>query len=487
MSSQPQLIYNEFYLVDPDGKVEIHHRGLVTLLHDKGFFWLQVGTAKKLVHADGKVVREADLTDVTNFIYNYTLSFVPEDIGNGATKKDLLNLLVRGVDKYITGSKLRFLPVSEIEFHHDSKTDCFFYFKNGVVKVTAEGVHSFGYIGLNNYIWKSQIKPHSFTLLPEDASIGDFELFCVRVCNNNAEKFSSLKSIIGYLLHRYITPSNTVIPCLLDESVTGVDEANGGTGKTLICYALSFMRNMVHIDGKNFRPDGSFAFQRIEMDTEIIFIDDISRSTPFETFFSIVSLGLEVNQKNRPAFKIAKDKTPKLVLTSNFPIKSIAGESTERRKIEFETSGYYSLQNQPRDEFGKEFFNDWSETEFNQMFNFFARCVQFYLKNGLIKPPSVNTELRKIMSNVGIDLFEFLEEKITEGMRKFQKAQLYENFCKAYPGQRQYYPSPNKFTMKVKKYLMYKSITFVEIPAATKKNIELTGGNIPLPPLDETG
>jgi hypothetical protein len=487
MSSQPKLIYSEFYFVDPDGIVDIHHRGLVNLLRDKGFFWLRVETTKRLVRADGKIVEEADLTDVTNFIYNYTLTSVPEDIGNGAKKTDLLNLLVRGVDKYITASKLRFLPVREIVFHHDSKSECFFYFKNGVVKITDEGIFSFGYIGLNNYIWKSQIKPYSFTLLTDDAPSGDFEIFCSRVCNNDEEKFNSLRSIIGYLLHRYIAPSNTIIPCLLDESVNGVDEANGGTGKTLICYALSFLRNMVHIDGKNFKPDGSFAFQRVGMDTEILFIDDIAKSTPFETFFSIVSLGLEVNQKNKPAFKISKEKTPKMVLTSNFPIKSIAGESTDRRKLEFETSGYYSLKHQPRDEFGKEFFNDWSESEFNQMFNFFARCVQFYLKNGLIKPPSVNTELRRIMSAVGIDLFEFLEEKITEGMRKFQKAQLYDNFCKAYPGQRQYYPSPNKFTMKVKKYLTYKNITFVEIPAATKKNIELTGGNIPLPTSDETG
>ncbi len=392
----------------------------------------------------------------------------------GFEKNHLINVLVRGIDKYINVPKLRLLGIKEISFHYDTKKESFFYFKNGVVKVTADGINLMDYKELDGFIWMKQVKPYDINLLGVGVSLGDFKEFCFRVCNKDEKRFEALQTIIGYILHRYWSPSLTVVPCFLDETINGTEEAQGGTGKTTICLALGLIRNMIDIDGKDFKPGGDFRFQRLDLDTEIMFIDDLDRHTSFEFCFSIVSAGLEVNQKNKAAFKIPKERTPKIIISSNFPVKCIAGNSSERRKVEFEVSSYYGSALKPMQEFGREFFQEWNNEDFNHMFNFFINCTQLYLKKGIIQPPQINAALRKLIGELGgSDLKDFLDEKVLSGAEKWNKKDLYDDFVKSHYGLQKYYPSQNKFMMKVHKYLKYRGIAYEEKPANTKRVIHV--------------
>jgi hypothetical protein len=478
---QPEEIsYGEFWQVTKK-EITIHHEGLLEHLRTKGFCWIRINDKKRLVQIKGKKVEDADITDITDHVYNYIQTDVPEFLGFGFKRKDLTNALSRGIDKYINVPKLRLLGIKTIPFHFDTKTESFFYFKNKVAKVTADNISLIDYSELAGYVWRKQIRSRHINLLAAGTAKGDFSELCYRVCNKDEKKFKSLQSIIGYILHRHWSPSLTKVPCFLDETINGTEEAQGGTGKTIVCLALEHIRNMVVIDGKNFKPGDSFRFQQLDVDSEILFIDDLDRHTSFEFCFSIVTAGLEVNQKNKPAFRIPKERTPKLMISSNFPVKSISGNSTQRRKIEFEVSSYYNSVLSPVQEFGRDFFQDWNDEDYNQMFNFFIECSQFYLKNGIVDPPEINAGLRRLISDLGgADLKDFLDEKVKERKEKWFKKDLYDEFLKSHYGLQKYYPSQNKFTVKVRKYLEYR---MNEIPfddsAAKRKAFLLDYSGLP--------
>ena len=485
VSTNQETIFQHFWCIDPEGKISIHHQGLIEFFSSRGFCWLDSNGNKQLIQQKGNIIEATDITFVTNYAYRFiTSDTVPDLLGNGATRQDLLNLFVRGIDNYINNPKLRLLPIVKLKLHRDTPTKSFFYCKNGVVEITDNTISIGSYTALNGHVWKSQVKDRAFTLLPATAVPGDFASFAYRICDMKKEKFESLQTIIGYILHRYWMPSKSVIPILLDETVVGDDEAQGGTGKTLLCQGFSYIRSMVDVDGKNFKTGKSFAFQRVNTGTEILFVDDLSRASVFEDWFSIVSTGVEVDQKFKASFKLEKEYSPKIIITSNFPIRSIAGNSTERRKVELEIGTYYGADKQPRDEFGRDFFQNWDDNEFNKMFNFFACCIQKYLTTGIITPPSVNAELRKLISELGSsDLLQFLDEKMHARIdSRFNKKDLYAEFRAENPGQIKYFPSQNKFTNKVKKYFKFKKIKYAETPAATKKIINITDwGDIPVP------
>ena len=471
-----ELVFNHFYCIDPKGKVSIHHEGLIEFFRDRGFCWLNTNDSKQLVQMQGNIAAEKDITDVVNSTYEFIWSdLIPENLGNGAKKKDLLNLFVRGIANYINESKLRLLPIVNLKQHRDSPTTSYFYCKDDVVKITADDISISGYTSLDGYVWQDQIKPLGFTLLNPNTDKGDFEKFAYHICDKSDKKFESLQTVIGYILHRYWTASTPIIPCLLDETVVGNEEAQGGTGKTLLCQGFSYVRSMVGVDGKNFKASTNFAFQRVSQGTELLFVDDLPRYAVFEDWFSIVSTGLEVNKKFKGSFKIEREYSPKIILTSNFPIRSIAGYSTERRKLEMEIGTHYGPHLKPTDEFGKEFFQGWDNTEFNKMLNFFARCTQKYLKHGLIEPPSINAKLRKLIMELGSeDLLQFLDEKVyLRNTARFHKRDMYDEFLKSNPGQKKYYPSQNRFIRRVHKYLDHRNITYKETPAATRKVIEI--------------
>jgi len=468
-------IFGDFWLCT-EKRITIHHAGLIDTLVKAGFCWLDEANPRLIRIVDNRI-KSSNVNQVIAYLKKY-IDDLNEDeflVQFGHKRKDLVNAFARGINTYINSAKLMLLPImQDVKFHRDSKDKCYFYFKNGVVEVSANERNLLHYKDLNGHLWEKQVREKSFTLLPPDSRPGQFEIFARRACGENEEKFRSLQTIYGSRLHRYFVASKSLIPCILDETITGLnDENQGGTGKTLLVLGMEFVRNVVIIDGKTFNPESQFAYQRVDHDTDIIFIDDLNRHTSLESFFSLVTTGFTVQQKRIPEFMIHRDEAPKIIITSNFSIKAPVGNSTDRRKIDFEVGQYYNANKTVRDDFKCEFFTDWDEAEFNKMFNFFVGCVQLYLQHGIIIPPSVNTELREIIRIIGgPDLKDFLDDKIAAGTEKYLKHDFYTEFTKTNPGLQKYYNSSNTFFNKVHKYLKYRGIEYRETPANAKKFIE---------------
>jgi len=246
-----------------------------------------------------------------------------------------------------------------------------------------------------------------------------------------------METTIGYLLHSYKSPSESPAVILNDESIT--DNPEGGTGKGLTVKGISHIRNLYIEDGKLFKDTSNFMFQSITSDTQIISFDDISRRFDFEKLFSIMTEGITVEKKYRDAIKIPFNKSPKIVITTNYAIKG-KGASFNRRKWDVELHRHYNEDFNPGDEFGRQMFIDWEPDDWCRFDAYMIGNLQKYLKYGLHKSDFVNLEIRNLASN---SCHEFVEwcgltddldrtDAIQFNVRLY-KSGMYDQFLKDYP------------------------------------------------------
>jgi hypothetical protein len=245
--------------------------------------------------------------------------------------------------------------------------------------------------------------------------------------------------LIGYLLHNYKDPSRPFSVILAEETEK---EANGGgTGKGIFVKALGYLLNIVRVDGKNFKFDKSFAFQRVDLDTRILAIEDTRRNVDFEGFYSIITEGITVEKKNKDAIKLPVNRSPKIIITTNYTIGGVGG-SHDRRKWEIEFGSYFGAHHTPLNEFGHYFFDEWSEEEWHMFDNFMLDCLRLYLECGLIKQEYTNLAERKFIKETSFDFHEWMNENpIAVGVR-VHRPKYYELFKNAYPD----YAKNNWFT-----------------------------------------
>jgi hypothetical protein len=195
------------------------------------------------------------------------------------------------------------------------------------------------------------------------------------------------------------------------------DNPNGGSGKGMFCNAISHMKRVATLDGKQFSFEKSFPYQTVGADTQVLVFDDVRKNFAFEQLFSLITEGITLEKKNKDAIHIPVSRSPKVVITTNYTIGGVGG-SFERRKFEIEFSSYFGSHHTPFDEFGKMLFDDWDATEWQRFDAFMIGCVQFYLSHGLVAHESVNLEQRKFIKET---CSEFVEWAIDENLPKNQR------------------------------------------------------------------
>ncbi len=475
------MIFGKFYQIEKSGKITIHHAGLIDFMGSNGFVKGNYNGKYHLLRIEDNIVSESSIEDAIRFIDDYIRNVLPGDLGNGATKNDLRNLLVRGSQNYFEKIKLGFLPSMEIITHRDSRHDAFFYYSNCFVRVTADEITVHQHSELNQLVWKNQIKEREFEKLDMQPFASVIEQFLFNICNRDEARYYSLASLIGYMLHNFKDLSLAKVIVLVDEEVGEIGDANGGTGKSIIAKSIINMKNGVLIPGKNFSIDKSFAFERVSLGTDVIVIDDARQNEKFELFYNIITEGITVEKKHKGEFFIPFEFSPKLFITTNYVLRSPEGNSAERRKIEFEVSPFYNKDHQPEKDFGHILYQEWDMEEWKRFDNAMLKFAQFYLRNGIIDPPKINITLRKLLNDVGAEFVEYMDDKIREGLLKFHKKDSQDEFLKQYPNLRKYYASTNKFTKKMRRYFTDKGIAFTEYPANTKKYLVVEPGSNPLP------
>ncbi len=468
----------KFWFKDDKGKLKISVIRLKRFLEGEGYCKYKLdeyqGTGSTFLYLRivDNVVEEIDMVNIKDFVMHY-LATIPVLEFDDTNRSDVMEILMRSTNLMTEKQLLHYLIYRNIEFNKDDSSTGYFYFRNGYAEISKENMIFNEYKKLQGCVWKRQLIRREYTTKMKRS---DFEEFIFNICRKDKPRYESLKSSIGYLLHTYKDPSIAKAIIFIDEKMS--EAAFGRSGKGLVIKAMSHIKNVVIEDGRNFSLAKSFAFQRVKADTNIIAFEDLRDKFPFERLFSIITEGITIEQKNKDEIFLSYSDSPKVVLSSNFSVPGV-DDSTLDRQFVIEFSDYYSKRHKPIDDFGKLFFEGWSDEEWKAFYCFMIECLQFYLKNGLVGYDYVNLDRKKLIDMTSIEFAEFSDELQVE--TEYDKKDLFEQFKRenedfdpAFGGTGKL--TQGKFTRWLKVWARIKDYEISESKSGAKRTIEFKGG-----------
>lgn len=416
------------------------------------------------IHEEDSIIKIVTPAIIKDFAVEM-LNSLPEIVKVGdlsITSTKLKEAFTRSMHVLFGDKALSDIPVHSKEILSDSAHEMFFPFMNIIVKVTADCIELLNYSDLEGVnIWYDHIIDRPF-FLSDVRSV--FEDFIENVSGGNQDRYSSVRAAIGYCLHRYYNATNTRAVILYDEQITDAESANGGTGKGIFAQALSYLRTMETVDGKKFDSKDKFCLQRITEATQIVFIDDISPNFDFERFNSILTNGWEIEAKHTQSFRIPVKSSPKMVIASNFIMKTKDGNTIERRQFIIEFSDFYSrlktLTTAPIVYIhGNEFFYSWDMEEWSAFDNYMIRSCQHYLKNGLPITNPINVRFNRLLQETSSEFVDWVVEQGFENNVYYSVFENYKIFKETF-----YLDSPfhiQTFSQWMKLYAKAKGIDYI--------------------------
>jgi hypothetical protein len=381
----------KFWFVDAKGKLIIIRQRLMRFLESEGGFYEFHPDPKNktniLIRMHGPFIDETNTEEIKKFVEQYIQNLPEEECG--ANKSDIIEAIYRGSDTFFSRAQLEFISTMAPNFLRHTKDTAYFPFKNGIVEVTAANIELKPYDQFDKKIWLRDVIDFEISI---HAKIqGEYYEFIKCISNTNEDRTEFACTLIGYLLHNYKDPTKPFAAILCEESEN--EDEGGGTGKGIFIQGLLKIINGVKIDGKNFKTDKSFAFQRVRLDTRFIAIEDARIGLDFESFYSIITEGITIERKNKDEIFIPYTKSPKIIFTTNYTIVS-EGTHGKRRQVVLEFSNFFHLGYTPEDKFGHRLFDDWIKDEWNKFYNFMFACVCLYLNNG-IKEVCISSSIRR--------------------------------------------------------------------------------------------
>ncbi|MFL5786653.1 MAG: bifunctional DNA primase/polymerase [Flavisolibacter sp.] len=399
-------------------------------------YYYEEGTTKYMfIKKTGCLIEEISTEQIKESVKQYVAS-LPDLFDLGTTRDELLEIIYKGADTYFSKAILEFLDPYQPDFLTDTESTAYKLFRNGVVCIDRDNrvLKQYGEIGKD--VWKSSVIPFDIALSDDNVLTGEYYEFTCCICGNDkaeqmtgeqADKWFYLKSIIGYLLHKYKDPSRPYAIVLGEE--TENEEKGGGTGKGIVIKGLGHLSSVVDIDGKTFNSESQFAWQRVNLDTNIIAVQDTKKHFYFESLFNVITEGLQVQKKHRDEFFIPFKRSPKIVITTNFTVDQNSNAAKRRQKV-FEFSGFFSPGYTPEQHFKHKLFDGWDNEEWNRFYNFNFYCISFYLDKGIqdnIRSESLNKKHIKLKYSE--DFLEWFQEYSGNGCAEFKAFnELYNEF-----------------------------------------------------------
>lgn len=392
-----------FYLKSKNGKIIIRHNDLICFLGENGFKMMKhANGTKQLVKIINNIIENATDSDIVICIKTYLIK-----IG----EKDVLEQFTKGVNTFTTAKKLEFLPEIEAISDKDPKDFAWFYFNNIAIKITANSIELVQYSNLPHIIWKNRILNREFTM--PSSSKGHFFDFMFLISKRDIGRLLSLQTALGYLLHRYNDPSVPKAIIFCDENISFDGTANGGTGKGVLSLALGHCKNLEVIDGQQLKGESRFKNQRINITTDIVSFDDVSKKFALDDIKSMITSGITVEKKGKDEIHISSKDAPKLMISSNYIVGGTGGSTDLRRRYEFELANYFTDKYTPIDEFGNLFFDEWNTDEWNMFDLLMMENVQLFLRHGLKEAPSINLKNNKVICNTSPEFIFFANQEFS--------------------------------------------------------------------------
>lgn len=384
-----------FWDTDKNGKLSLNDYKFKLFLENRGFYKVQLNDKEfTFVKVYNNVINEVNETNIKDFVLNHVVE----------VDMHVYNFFAKSTAKF-SENYLNQLDTKDLTLLRDTEDTSYLFFRNKVVKVTLNDLEYIDYINIDGFVWKKNIIPHDFKLSELNS---DFEKFISNITNNDSRRKLVLECSLGYLMNTHKKQDEGLAIVLYDETLN--DNPSGRTGKTLISKALSNVRKLVTLNGKEFNNKGQFPYQTVNLDDNIICFDDMERSFKFESLFSIITGNLTLNKKNLQPIEIPFSSSPKILFTSNYILSGV-GDSHDARKIEIELFRYYSKTFRPVNEFGKLFFSGWNNQEWNDFYSYMIGNIKKYFKNGLLYSELKTGRTKKLIANTSEDFYDFCENE----------------------------------------------------------------------------
>lgn len=403
-----------------ESKIIIEPFKLMSFLKDQGFYKYYPENAEQpvIISVTANKVKLSSAAVIIDFISNHLLELDMIDVYNYCFRNQSL----------FNDKSLIWLKSMDLIMLKDTKESSFIPFKNGVVQVTKNSVELIDYLNIEGYIWENQIINRNFSY--SETYKNDFQDFISKVSNKDKSRIESLESTLGYLTHTFKDKTDQKSIIFNDQEID--DNPNGGSGKSLVLTALSNFRKIVKIDGKAFDPSkGDFVYQRVNLDTQILAFDDVKRNFNFESLFSLITEGITVNRKNKDEIFIPFERSPKIVITTNYVING-AGSSHDRRRHEIEFYQYFNEKRNPQSEYGRLLFDEWDSSDWIKFDNYMIKNIQLYLNKGLTEVVSINADSKRLIQSTTKDFYDFAEDDNFELDTRIYNASILSKFTDEY-------------------------------------------------------
>lgn len=393
---------DDFWVKNEDKKgnvfVKIDSLKYKYFLERKGFkkYYPEQATNPTFVHIKSNKVIQSSVDIIKDVVLKYLLERNEIDVFNFCSKSAQL----------FSENYLTMLESIDLNMIKDSRTEAFIPFQNGVVKITKNKVELIDFIDVDGYIWENQIINRDF-VKSEDIE-NDFKDMVAKVSANDPKRINALEHTLGYLIHSFKDKTDQKAIIINDQEID--DNPNGGSGKSLMISALSNFKKVVKIDGKSFdAKKGDFIYQRVTLDTQVLAFDDVKKNFDFEQLFSIITEGIAINRKNKDEIFIPFERSPKIVITTNYVING-SGTSHDRRRHEIEFYQYFNGKRNPLTEYGRLLFDSWSDEDWTKFDNYMIANLQKFLKNGLVESVSINADIKRFIQATNKDFYDWVEE-----------------------------------------------------------------------------
>ena len=406
-------------------KITVNNFDFKTFLEANGFFkyYAEKSEVPIFVRVISNIVSNSSVEKIKDFVLNYIEDLKLYDVWDHLS----------GSLSYFRDSYLMMLDSIDLKMLEDTKNNSYLYFDNGVVDVTGKDVNLIDYIDVGGYIWQNQIINRNFD--KSENIDNDFKDLVCKVSDNDKGRINSLESTLGYLMHSFKDKTDQKAVILNDQEISDSEDPNGGSGKSLMLTALSYFKKVVKIDGKAFDPNRSdFVYQRVDLDTQILAFDDVKKNFNFESLFSLITEGITVNKKNKAEIFIPFDRSPKVIITTNYVING-SGNSHDRRRHEIEFNQYFNGKRTPLTEYGKLLFDQWSNEEWISFDNYMINCLQKFLVNGLTEVIGINADTKRFISSTSKDFYDWIQDGNLNANIKYYHSEKLEEFKQEFKDQ----------------------------------------------------
>lgn len=379
-------------------QVSINPNKYKNFLEENGFnkFYPESTDSPMFVRHDQNIVNTTSTEKIKDFVLEYLENKNEWTVWNYCAKSTLL----------FNDKHLNMLDSIDLKMLQDEKDKCYLYFRNGVVQICKDKTNFLSYIDVDGFVWEKHIIDRDYIEVKNVKN--DFQDLVDKVSAGDEQRRTALENTIGYLMHSFKDKANQKAIILNDQEIS--DDANGGSGKSLMLTALNSFKKMVTIDGKAFDPSRSdFVYQRVSVDSQILAFDDVKKNFNFEMLFPLITQGVTVNRKNKDEIFIPFERSPKIVITTNYVING-SGGSHDRRRHEIEFYQYFSAKHSPLDEYKKLLFDEWTVDEWSAFDNYMIQITQNFLNTGLTEPVSINAEIKRFIQQTSKDFYDWIEE-----------------------------------------------------------------------------